>query len=406
MEILKQLYGGESPYKSGRITDIRRAFTQGFNRQAEDVFSASGRIEILGNHTDHNNGCVLVGAISQDILAAAAKRDDGEIVIKSQGFNDITITSCDVQKRDAEIGTSAALVRGVLRALTDMGHSVGGFDAALTSDIFKGAGVSSSAAFEVLICKILSVYYLKDSLLPLEIAKAAQFAESSYFGKPCGLLDQSGIAFGGVNFIDFADTNNPEVRTLTPDFAGYSAVITNSGGDHSSLTPFYAEIKDDMHDISGYFDKKVLREVPYSTFLNHLPQLNKKYGGRAVLRAMHFYEENTRVGLAAKALAAGDMQLFLDNVNASGESSYKMLQNCYVPGEKQQGIPLALAVSKSVLGDKGAVRVHGGGFAGTIIAFVPQDLLEEYCFAMQDIFTKENVVKVNIRSLGAVKINT
>lgn len=406
MEILNKLYGTSADLqeKQARIDALRQDFKTEFDRECKNVFSSPGRIEILGNHTDHNHGSVLVGAISMDILAAAAKRPDSKITIKSRGFEDVSLFTGDLEKREGEIGKSAALVRGVCRRMRDRGHAVGGFDALLDSNIFKGAGVSSSAAYEVLICKILSYYYNGDRLTALECAKISQFAESEYFGKPCGLLDQSGIAFGGVNHIDFNDNTNPAVTTLTPDFQQYSAVITNSGGDHSNLTAEYSQIKADMHGVSGFFGKETLREVEETEFYQNISALNKKLGGRPILRAVHFYEENKRVDMAAEALKSGNMETFLHCVNDSGKSSYKLLQNCYACGDARQGIPLALALSNKLLAGEGAVRVHGGGFAGTVIAFVPQHLLKSYTDGMAEVFGADSVAVVSVRNIGTAKI--
>lgn len=406
MDILNIIYGknADIPAKKLRINKLKQKFLKSFNIKNADIFSSSGRIEILGNHTDHNHGNVLVGAISQDIVAASAKREDGKIIIKSEGFEDIEFNASDTEKKESEKGKSISLLKGIIKALTDKGYKIGGISAMLTSNIFKGAGVSSSAAYEVLFCKILSCYYCNDSISPLDNAKISQFAESVYFGKPCGLLDQSGISFGGVNHIDFSDITSPKITTITPDFTGYSIVITNSGGDHSNLTPEYAAVKEDMHSISKFFGKEYLREVPYEKFCLAIPELKNELGGRAILRAFHFYHENLRVDSAAESLKNSDMQKFLLNVNLSGESSYKLLQNCYLGGDKYQGIPLALEISKQLLCGKGAVRVHGGGFAGTIIAFVPQDMTLNYIKNMQKIFGNENVIEVSLRNTGAALI--
>lgn len=406
MSNLNTFYGVNADIKkcTDRIENIKNTFKNDFLVDCSDVFSSSGRIEILGNHTDHNKGNVLVGAIDQDIIAASLKRNDDLVVIKSQGFEDISINIHDTIKRENEKGKSISLVRGVLQGLLDGGYKIGGISAALKSNVFKGAGVSSSAAYEVLLCKIFSYYYCNDDLSPLILARISQFAESEYFGKPCGLLDQSGIAYGGVNHIDFTDTKNPIITTLKPDFKGYNIVITNCGGDHSNLTPEYSAIKNDMHAVSSFFGMQYLREVPSSLFYNSLPQLKEKLGGRAMIRAIHFYEENTRVDTAKTALLSGDMQTFLKMVNLSGESSYKLLQNCYAQGDSYQGIPLALELSKQFLKGEGAVRVHGGGFAGTIIAFVPDNITNSYIDFMQSVFNKENVLKLNLRNIGVAKL--
>ncbi len=394
---LETVYGKD--YDIGRLKATGKRFEEEFGGEYR-LFSSSGRIEILGNHTDHNHGKVLVGAINLDILAAAAKRNDGRIIIKSEGFPDIELSTGEFDNR-RECGKSVALVRGILFKLNEMGYRPGGLSCVMTSNVFKGAGVSSSAAYEVLIAKIFSFLYCGDALTPLQLAKISQFAEREYFGKPCGLLDQSGIAFGGVNYIDFENIDDPEVRTVNYDIKGYDIVITNTGGDHSDLTSEYASIKDDMHEVSGRFGKKFLREVSYEQFKENIPRLKRELGGRAVLRAIHFYEENIRVEKALEAVKGGDVEKFLECVNLSGESSYKLLQNCYPCGDREQGIPLALELSRQILKGSGAVRVHGGGFAGTIIAFVPEDLTREYIGQMSRVFGDGSAVKVSVRNVGA-----
>lgn len=406
MSNLNEIYGDNADFEKykNRICNLKTDFLNYFKFQSADVFSSSGRIEILGNHTDHNKGKVLVGAIDQDIIAACSKRDDDLIIIKSKGFEEINFNVNDTEKKEEEKGKSISLIKGILKKLNEKGYKIKGINALTVSNVFKGAGVSSSAAFETLICKIFSYYYCNDEISPLENAKISQFAESKYFGKPCGLLDQSGIAFGGVNHIDFKDTINPIVTNINPKFSGFDIVITNCGGDHCNLTDEYAAITKEMKEVSNFFEKDFLREVPCKQFYDSIKDLKQKTSGRAILRAIHFYEENQRVDIAANALNSGDIKTFLDCVNSSGESSYKYLQNCYANTDTTQGIPLALKMSKIFLKDKGAVRVHGGGFAGTIIAFVPQEISNEYINFMQNIFGNENIIKVNLRPKGTAKI--
>lgn len=397
---LLSIYGKSNP---DRIKKLGQKFGEEFGKDFF-LFSSSGRIEILGNHTDHNHGKVLVGAIDQDILAAAVKRDDGRVVIKSEGFPDIIIGADELDNR-GEWGKSVALVRGILYKLNGMGYKLGGISCVMTSNVFKGAGVSSSAAYEVLLTKIFSYFYCGDELSPLQLAKVSQLAEREYFGKPCGLLDQSGIAFGGVNYIDFCDIDDPEVETVDYAIEGYGIAIINTGGDHSDLTREYASIKDDMHEVARFFGKEYLREVEDGRFWEDIPKLRQALGGRALLRAIHFFEENDRVERAVRALKEKDAEKFLSCVNLSGESSYKLLQNCYPCGDRQQGIPLALELSRKILGGRGAVRVHGGGFAGTILAFVPGDMMDKYMGEMGRVFGPENAIKVSIRHFGAAMLS-
>jgi galactokinase len=400
-----ELYGKNAPENLKRIEKVKQAFKGSFGFNCSDIFSSSGRAEILGNHTDHNKGCVLVGAIDRDILAACSKMSGGKIVIKSEGFEDVVLQADDYQKKRDEKGKSAALVRGILKGFAGLGYTVGGFCAVTMSNIFKGAGVSSSAAFEILICTIINHYYCGGNVTPFECAKISQYAESEYFEKPCGLLDQSGIAFGGINYIDFFDTENPQIKNITPKLDGYDIVITNCGGDHSGLTSHYAAVKQEMQQICGYFGKKYLREVPYDNFLSELPMISKKFSGRAVLRAFHFYEENIRVKSAAEYIT-GDIKKFLNAVNMSGESSYKLLQNCYVPQDDIQRIPLALKLSENFLKGEGAVRVHGGGFEGTILAFVPCKISKKYSKYMESFFGSGNVIITSIRAAGGIRLES
>ncbi|MDD4003120.1 MAG: galactokinase family protein [Clostridia bacterium] len=397
-----KLYGKNFAENLKRIEKVKQAFIDSFGFNCSDVFSSSGRAEILGNHTDHNKGCVLVGAIDRDILAACSKQS-GKIIIKSAGFEDVVLQAGDYQKKQGEKGNSVSLVRGILKGFADLGYTVGGFCAVTMSNIFKGAGVSSSAAFEILICTVINHYYCSGKVTPLECAKISQYAESMYFEKPCGLLDQSGIAFGGINYIDFKDTENPEIKSITPKLDGYDIVITNCGGDHSNLTAHYAAVKQEMQQICGFFGKNYLREVPFDRFLSELPSITKKFSGRAVLRAFHFYEENIRVKSAAKYITY-DIKNFLNMVNLSGESSYKLLQNCYVPQDDIQRIPLAIKLSQSFLNGAGAVRVHGGGFEGTILAFVPCKISAEYSKFMESFFGGGNVIITAIRNAGGIRL--
>lgn len=400
---IEKLYKNACQAKK-RIENLGREYKNIFGVSPADFFSSPGRAEILGNHTDHNKGCVLVGAIESDILCACSKRNDDKIIIKSKGFESIETDAGDFALHPQEKGTSAALVRGILKGVNDLGFSAGGFNAVTVSDVFKGAGVSSSAAFELLICAIINHYYCFNRLTPLQCAKISQYAENLYFGKPCGLLDQCGIAFGGINYIDFTDTENPRVTPVSARLEGYDIVIVNCGGDHSELTPHYAAVKEEMQLICEYFEKSYLREIPFEEFTRELPQICKKYPGRAVLRAFHYYQENIRVSDAANYISA-DTKKFFETVNQSGESSYTLLQNCYVPGDDKQRIPLAIKLTKEFLKGEGAVRVHGGGFEGTILAFVPNSLTDKYLTYMEMFFGGGSALKTAIREAGATKID-
>lgn len=402
---LKDLYGSASDKKlfSERVDCLVGQFEKLTAQKPDFFFSSSGRAEICGNHTDHNHGKVIVAAISCDILAAVRKTDDGTVSIHSEGFPSFSLNVADTEVNKKEYGKSVALARGVARALADRGYKVGGFTAVTESTIFRGAGVSSSAAFELLVCEIFNQLYLGGALTKVEKAIISQYAEDVYFGKPCGLLDQSGISLGGLNEIDFENPASPVIEGLSAP-AGYSIVITNTGGSHAALTAHYAAIKEEMRAVAAYFGRTVLREVPYDTFFNGISGLRKKVSERAILRAFHFYEENDRVDAAAAALRAGNTAGFLDAIERSGVSSLNCLQNCFVPGSDEQPVPLAIHMSDRLIRD-GAVRIHGGGFAGTVLAYLADGEKERYMTEMSKVFGKENVFSASVRKPGAVQID-
>lgn len=406
-KIARILYGKDAVTSEiqQRYDALKENFHRHFGADNTDFFSASGRTEICGNHTDHNNGKVLVAAIGVDTLAAAAKTDAKKVLVASEGYRDIAIDFNDLKECDCDASTSKALVRGVLAGLTNAGYAIGGANITLCSSVFKGAGVSSSASFELAICEVMNHYYNNGKIPPIEKAKIAQYAENVHFKKPCGLLDQAGIALGSLSEIDFKNVESPTFCSVDADFTGYRIVITNTGGDHSNLTDSYAAIRTDMERVAAYFGKKVLREVDEAEFYRAMPELSKLVGGRAVLRAMHFFDENKRVDEAAEALKSGNLKAFFHAINGSGDSSYKLLQNCYVEGTTAQPIPLALALGKRILGNDGAIRVHGGGFAGTVIAFVPSAVYETYIYEMKRVFGDDNVFTTDIRMIGSTQVD-
>ena len=394
------LYYGENYDKrlEQRYAALYKKFESGENKKPEYVFSSPGRAEILGNHTDHNHGKVMVAAINCDILCFASPISGDKIRIFSDGYPVIEVDLGDLSANESEHGTSLALVKGVCRGLKDRGFKFGGFVAYMESEIFKGAGVSSSAAYEVLICEILNVLYLGGALSPVEKAIVSQYSENVYFGKPCGLLDQSGIAIGSLSKLDFKVPEQPEIKKLKAP-AGYTLVITNTGGDHAKLTPHYAAIREEMQQVASYFGKKVLREVDYLQFLDAVKDLKNKFSSRAIMRAMHFYSENARVEAAEEALNSGDTQAFLREVASSGESSLCVLQNCYVPGSVDQPVALAIEYSKRIT-QNSVFRVHGGGFAGSILGFVENGELDNYVSKMSEAFGAQNVFKAVVRPIG------
>lgn len=401
---LKLLYGENANIENmqKRIESLISTFKTNEGYAPTHVFSSPGRAEILGNHTDHNHGIVMVASITCDVVAAVSKRDDNIIKICSEGYPPVEVDITDLTPKRSEYGTSDALARGVAKGVIDKGYNVNGFTAYTTSSIFKGAGVSSSAAFEVLICEIFNTLYLDGVLTDIDRAVISQFAENVYFGKPCGLLDQSGISIGSLVKLDFNVPTQPTVTKLNAP-KGYTLVLTNTGGNHASLTSHYAAIRKEMEEIASFFGKKVLRDVPKSDFDKTLPTLKRRFSGRAILRALHFYHENERVLIAEKALLDGDTEAFLKAVNESGISSLTLLQNCYVPGDTMQPVVLGIEASRDYL-KGGAVRVHGGGFAGSILAFVKNDQVNGYVALMKNLFGKDNVFESEVRPLGTTLV--
>ena len=371
-------------------------------------FSAPGRTEVGGNHTDHNNGRVLAAGVSLDVIAAVVPTDDGIIRIKSQGFPMDTVDSSDTEIKDEEENTSCALIRGVAAGMLRRGYKVGGFTAYTTSNVLKGSGLSSSAAFEVLVGTILSGLYNDFAVSPVEIAQISQFAENIYFGKPSGLMDQMASSVGSFITIDFADTANPVIEAIDFDFAasGHRLCIVDTKGSHSDLTPEYAAIPAEMRSVAQFFGKDYLRELTKADVMANLAALRAKLGDRAVLRALHFFGDNERVVKQAAALRSHDFKKFLKLINESGDSSYKYLQNIYASSNPaEQGLSLALYIASDVLGGEGACRVHGGGFAGTIQAFVPEEKLEKFKSAMEGVFGEGSCYVLSIRPFGGTEVS-
>lgn len=399
---IKELYSKEQyEMQVERYGEILEKFNEKYT--GEPIFvSSPGRIEICGNHTDHQHGRVLGAAIDLDTAGAVVKNPDGKVIVDSIGYSPVAFSIDDLSQKEEEKGTSIALTKGVLKYLSDKGYKVGGFTALTKSRVFKGAGVSSSASFEVLIGKIVSVLFNNDEITPLELVYAAHYAENVYFGKPCGLLDQSMIAMGGVNYIDFIDPSQPKIETIIPDLSDYGIVLVNTGGDHSDLTHCYADVKNEMKEVAQFFGKEVLRDVEYKEFVDKLPELSRAVNGRAILRGEHFFSENERVKRASEALKSDDKQTFFDMLNQSGDSSYKLLQNCYVPTDVGERIPLALLMASQLEGVV-AKRVHGGGFAGTVLIIATKAKLDILINKAIKVFGDENVYCLSIRNRGAVK---
>ena len=373
------------------------------------LFSVAGRSELSGNHTDHNKGCVVAASISLDIIAVASPTADSIVRVKSEGFDeDVVDLARYISPVEAKFGTSESIIAGMCAGLKANGHSIGGFVAYTTSSVLKGSGLSSSAAFEDMIGTIESHLYNDGQVDNVEISKLSQWAENVFFGKPCGLMDQVACAVGGIVAIDFADTKNPIITPINFDMtaAGYNLCIVNTGGNHADLTDDYASVPTEMKAVAAHFGKAVLREVDENDVIAAIPALREKVGDRAIMRALHFFEENRRVAKQKAALESGDIDTFFENVKASGRSSFCYLQNVYTTKNvSEQGLSLALCIAEKILGDKKAAwRVHGGGFAGTIQAFVPTESVAEYKAAMDACFGEGACIVLGIRPIGATKI--
>lgn len=410
-KVLKSLYGSceqTISQQKQRYLDAVEKFRECFpDREEICVFSAPGRTEIGGNHTDHQHGCVLAAAVNLDIIAVVSFHNYGVIRLQSEGHSPNNVDLNDLSVHDDEKGSSSALIRGIAAKFREKGVEVCGFDAYTTSDVLSGSGLSSSAAFEVLIGTIIDSHYNNGRAGAVEIAKIGQYAENVYFGKKSGLMDQMVSSVGGLVSIDFHDTQNPKIQSFPFDFenAGYCLCITDTKGSHADLTDDYVAIRSEMEGIAAQFGKSYLRDVNENDFYGAIPQLREKCSDRAVMRASHFFAENKRAVQEANALSDENMDYFLELVKQSGESSANLLQNLYSCSQPtQQAIPIGIMLSKSILGEKGAVRVHGGGFAGTIQAFVPTDKVNEYVSEMNRIFGEGSCYRLRIRSVGGVEI--
>lgn len=409
-ENLKAVYVTDSAVEAqkSRYADILNVFGElfGYDREVS-IMSAPGRTEVCGNHTDHNNGKVLAASINLDAIAVVSKNDDNIIRVKSQGHRMNVVDLQDLTANPENYGDSTSLVQGVAAGLKDLGFAVQGFDAVTTSDVMGGSGLSSSAAFEVLLGTIISYMFNDGKISAVDIAKIAQYSENVFFGKPCGLLDQMASSVGTFVTIDFKSTSDPVIRKVDFDFSksGHSLCIVDTGGNHSDLTDDYAAVREEMGAVAKAMGKTVLREISYEDFLKALPDLKDKVSDRALLRAIHFYNENIRVEKAVAALENNDFDTFKEVVIESGRSSFMLNQNVYTPkNPTEQKLSLALAVSEDILKGKGAWRVHGGGFAGTIQAFVPDSLLEKYKNAMESIFGQGSCYVLIIRPVGGTKV--
>ncbi len=418
---LRPLYGQHVVARRERLSSLCELFEKTYGEvDGLSLFSVPGRSELSGNHTDHNHGRVIAASIDLDIIAAATPREDGIIRLKSEGFpEDRVDINAYTEPNPAEFGRSSSLIAGMVAGFRKNGYRVGGFDAVTTSNVLKGSGLSSSAAFEVMVGNILNHLYNDGRIDNVEIAKLAQFSENEFFGKPCGLMDQMACAVGGIVAIDFEDTSAPVIEKIAFDFdaAGYKLCIVDTGGNHADLTDDYAAVPAEMKAIAAHFGKSTLREVGEDEVRAAIPALREKLGDRAILRALHFFDENRRVKAQKNVLqSAADaktpaelepcLRVFFNRVRESGRSSFCYLQNVYTTKNvSEQGLSLALCLIERELGDSGSAwRVHGGGFAGTVQAYVENDRVESFKETLESVFGEGSCYVLRIRPCGAVKL--
>ena len=407
--ILKNLYIDESKldYQRNRYIETIQKYEDTFGEGEAEIYSAPGRSEVGGNHTDHQHGMVLATSINLDAVAVTGLSKDGNIHVISEGYDMVDVDVSDLEARHEEEGTTAALIRGMAADLKEKGYEVKGFQAYVVSDVLIGAGLSSSAAFEIIMGTILSGMFNNMEISPVTIAQSGQFAENVYFGKPCGLMDQMACSVGGMIHIDFKDPAEPVVEKVPSDFEAYqySLCIVDTKASHADLTDDYAQIPEEMKKVAKFFKKSVLREVPEEDFYSQISGLRGVLGDRPVLRAIHFMEEERRVQGEVDALKEGNFPEFLELVKESGNSSFKFLQNIYTNRKVQeQAMSIALAGSERILGNHGVCRVHGGGFAGTIQAFVKDTAVADYKAQMNAIFGEGACSVLKIRKYGGMKV--
>ena len=407
-QLMEKLYGkGQAEAGISRYQKLIKGYETIFGNEEIALFTSPGRTEISGNHTDHNQGKVLAGSINLDCVGVAAKTDDRKVHIVSETYHqDFVIDLDDLSPSPKQAGT-IDLTKGLLKGFLEQGCQIGGFHAYITSNVISAAGVSSSAAYEMLLCAMLNTFFNEGKLDIVAYAHAGQYSENHYWNKASGLLDQMACAAGGMITIDFKDPFSPQVEPIDFDFdsAGHSLIIVQTGKGHADLSEDYSSIPKEMKKVAEYFGKEVLAEVSQQEVMENLESIRKFAGDRSVMRALHFFEENKKVDAEVAALKEGRFGDFLNQITASGNSSWKWLQNCYTNSNYQeQGISVALALTEMFISDKkkGACRVHGGGFAGVIMAFLPNDLVEEYIAYIEKAMGKGCAYKMSIRSLGAV----
>ncbi len=410
-EKLSYIYSctGDVKYYANRYISVINGYGETFGEaESLELFSAPGRTEIGGNHTDHQHGCVLAGSVNLDVIAAVSLNGENVIRVKSKNYDMDVIDIDDLEIHPEQYDKAIALIRGVLRKFKDMGHELKGFNAYTESNVLKGSGLSSSAAFEVLIGTIVNHLFANAEVDPVEIAKIGQFAENVYYNKPSGLMDQMASSVGSVVSIDFNSTEKPVVKKVDFDLTKYdhSLCIIDSGADHADLTDEYAAVPADMKLVAEYFGKQYLREVDHNDFISEMGNIRKKLGNdRAVLRAFHYFHDSKRAVEEAEALKNGDFEGFLKLSKESGLSSYMYLQNVYASSmPKQQAVAVTIAMCGEILGDRGAYRVHGGGFAGTVQAFVPNDMLDDFKTRIEAVLGEGMCHVLQIRPVGGYKL--
>lgn len=408
-EVFNKVYVDASllEYQKNRYVKSIEKYMDKYTNENIEIYSTPGRSEVCGNHTDHQNGKVLATSINLDAIAIVSTSQEDEICILSEGYDEIRVSAKNLSYVKEEQDTSIALVKGILNYLVAKGYEVHGFNMYTTSDVLVGAGMSSSAAFEVLIGTVVSGLFNNMEIDPVVIAKAAQYAENVYFGKPCGLMDQMACSVGGLIYVDFLNPKEPYINKIHTDFAkeGYSLCLVDTLGSHANLTDEYAAIPVEMKEISSYFKENNLRSVDENDFYASIPAMRGKVSDRAILRAIHFYQEESRVDLAVCALENEDFSQFFKVIKESGDSSYKYLQNVYsVKDLSNQNISIALAVSEKYIKGDGAMRIHGGGFAGTMQVFIQNEYVEEYKKSIETIFGKDTCHVLKIRNYGGMKI--
>ncbi len=390
--------------RKARIIKLVNDFCELYGDRDVTLFSVPGRTELSGNHTDHNNGRVIAASVDIDILSVASKLDEPTVQMKSVGYREDTIDISDPKPENVRKGSSSSIIAGIADYFRKNGYNYGGFCAYTTSDVLTGSGLSSSAAFEVICARIFSEFY-NDGKIPLmELAKAGKYAENEFFGKPCGLMDQAACASGGCLWMDFDNGTDPKTEKIDFDLSkyGYRLCIVNTGGNHADLTDDYAAVPAEMKSVAALMGKQTLRQCDEADFMSRISYMRSIVGDRAIMRAMHFFNENKRVDAQKKALLEGDFEAYLKNVTASGNSSFKFLQNVYTnKNVEEQGISIALAITES-FGE--VCRVHGGGFAGTIQAYIPADRVSEYKATMEAVFGENACQVYTIRSFGAAAV--